>query len=134
MPDEAHSIDSCLLVVLYIVADYFYKFNDIMIVHGDKCGSLKWQMFIFNRQYPWTSKNLASAWPHWRKCFEPFCIASGLAAEAEEHQVNTLLYCLGNDAEDVLHSTNISEEDRKKYGEVLENFDQIFRVWKNVII
>ena len=71
-----------------------------------------------------------SAWPHWWKCFEPFCIASGLVEEAEEHQVNTLLYCLGDDAEDVLRSTNISEEDRKKYGEVLENFDQIFRYGK----
>ena len=73
-------------------------------------------------------------WPRWRKRFEQFRIASGLAEEAEERQVNTLLYCLGDDAEDVLRSTNISEEDRKKYGKVLENFDQFFQVRKNVII
>ena len=53
------------------------------------------------------------------------CIASGLAEEAEECQVNTLLYCLRDNAEDVLHSTNILEEDRKKYGKVLENFIQL---------
>ena len=95
-------------------------------------------MFIFNCQNTWTSKNLASAWPHWQKCFEPFCIASGLAAEAEGHQVNTLLYCLGDNAEDVLSSTKKTRrktfEEDKKYGEVLENFDKIFQVWKNVII
>ena len=54
---------------------------------------------------------------------EQFHITSGLAEEAEECQVSTLLY----NAEDVLHSTNICEEDRKKYGEVLENFNQFFR-------
>ena len=54
-------------------------------------------------------------WPHQRKRFEQFRIASGLAAEEEERQVNTLLYCLGDDAEDVLRSTNISEADGKKY-------------------
>ena len=64
-------------------------------------------------------------WPRWRKHFKQFCIASGLAEEAEECQVNTLLYCLRDNAEDVLHSTNILEEDRKKYGKVLENFIQL---------
>ena len=57
MPDKAHSIDSCLLVVLYIVADYCYKSNDIIIVHGDKSDSLRWEMFIFNRQNPSTFNN-----------------------------------------------------------------------------
>ena len=29
-PDKAHYIDSCLLVVLYIVVDYCYKYNDVI--------------------------------------------------------------------------------------------------------
>ena len=73
-------------------------------------------------------------WPHWRKRFKQFRIASGLVEEAEERQVNMLLYCLGDDAEDVLRSANILEEDRKKYGKLLENFDQFFQVRKNAII
>ena len=73
-------------------------------------------------------------WPHWRKCFKQFLIASGLAEEAEERQVNTLLYSLGDNAEDVLRSTNILEEDRKKYGKVLETFGQFYQVRKNIII
>ena len=60
MPDKAHSVDSYLLVVLYIVADYCYESNDIITVHGDKSGSLRWQTFTFNRKNPSTSENLTS--------------------------------------------------------------------------
>ena len=48
-------------------------------------------------------------WPKWRRHFEKFHVASGLCKEDEETQVSTLLYCLGDDADDVLTSTNISE-------------------------
>ena len=67
-------------------------------------------------------------WPLWQKRLNYFTFASGLEEEAKECQVSTLMYCLGNDGEDVLHSTNISEEDRKKYGEVLENFNHFLGV------
>ena len=36
-------------------------------------------------------------------------VASGLNSEDDNCQVCTLLYCLGNEAEDVLRSTNILE-------------------------
>ena len=51
----------------------------------------------------------------------------------EQRQVSTLLYCLGEDAEEVLDTTRISEEDRKKYEKVVEEFDNNFKVKKNVI-
>ena len=47
---------------------------------------------------------------------------------------NTLLYCLGEEAYHILASTNIGEEDRKKYDSVLVKFDSFFNVRKNVII
>ena len=59
---------------------------------------------------------------------------SGLSKEDEEHQVSTLLYCLGEDADDVRTSTNISDKNRKKYTEVLAKFDGHFKVRKNVIL
>ena len=62
-----------------------------------------------------------------------FCLASRLCAESEERQVSTLLYTLGEDAEDVLSSTNISEDNRKKYTEVMAKLDSFFQVRKNVI-
>ena len=77
--------------------------------------------------------SLLDEWPKWRRRFEQFRVASGLVKEDEERQVNTLLYCLGEDADDVLTSTNISDENRKKYTEVLQKFDSHFKVRKNVI-
>ena len=72
-------------------------------------------------------------WPRWRKRFEHYRAASGLDKESEERQVSTLLYCLGDTADDVLTSTNITEEDRKKYDSVIVKFDDFFKVRKNVI-
>ena len=72
-------------------------------------------------------------WPKWRRRFEQFRVASGLCKEDEERQVSMLLYCLGDDADDVLTSTNISGDNCKKYTEVLEKFDGHFKVRKNVI-
>ena len=48
--------------------------------------------------------------------------------------ISTLLYCLGEEAEDVLSSTNISEEDKAKYSNVLEKLNGFFNVRKNVIL
>ena len=39
--------------------------------------------------------------------------ASGQSREDDRQQVRTFLYCLGEAADDVLTSTNISEEDRR---------------------
>ena len=72
-------------------------------------------------------------WPKWRRRFEQFRIASGMAGESEERQISTLLYCLGEEAEDVLTSTNISEADRGRYAQVLGKMDEYFKIRKNVI-
>ena len=60
-------------------------------------------------------------WPKWRKRFQQFRSASGLQAESETRQVDTLLYCLGEEADSILTSTNISEDDRKKYDKAMRN-------------
>ena len=51
-------------------------------------------------------------WPRWIRRFEQFRLASGLSAESDDRQISTLLYCMGEDAEDTLISTNITDEDR----------------------
>ena len=78
--------------------------------------------------------NTPDYWPKWRRRFEQYRLASGLSKEPEERQVNILLYCLGEEAEDILTSTNISDEDRKSYTSVLGKFDGFFKIRKNVII
>ena len=44
-----------------------------------------------------------------------------------------MLYCLGEEAEDVLTSTNISNDDRKKFDKVVDKIDEYFKVRKNII-
>ena len=72
-------------------------------------------------------------WPKWSKRFEQFRVTSGLSTKDDTRQVCMLLYCLGEEAEDVLKSTNITEEERKVYATVLGKFDIFFQVRKNVI-
>ena len=60
---------------------------------------------------PFNFRN-SDEWP------EQFRSASGLESEGEQRQVSTLLYCFGEEADDVrvLTSTNISEEEVEVLG------------------
>ena len=72
-------------------------------------------------------------WQRWRRRFENFRVAAGLATTTAAQQVSTLLYCLGEEAETVLASTGLTEDERKVYATVLEQFDGYFKVRRNVI-
>ena len=72
-------------------------------------------------------------WLKWKRRFEQYRDASGLSGESDARQVSTLLYCLGEEANDVLASTNISEANKKKFSKVMEKFDGFFKVRHNVI-
>ena len=69
-------------------------------------------------------------WEKWRRRFKQFRVASGLSGE---RQVCTLLYCLGEEAENVLSSMNITAEERGSYVAVLKKFNDFFKVQKNII-
>ena len=43
-------------------------------------------------------------WPKWRKRFEQFRVASALDRGVAAKQVNTLLYCMGEESEALLDS------------------------------
>ena len=89
---------------------------------------------VMNLQPP-TSFSFARSeeWPKWKRRFEQYRQASGLVEKDEQRQVSTLLYCLGEEAEEVLNTTSISNENWKKYQKVIEQFDSYFKVRKNVI-
>ena len=72
-------------------------------------------------------------WPKWIRRFERFRKASSLEEKAEEAQVNTLIYAMGNDAEDILRSIRLSDDDSKKYDVVKGKFDSHFVKRRNVI-
>ena len=52
-------------------------------------------------------------WTRWIKRFEQYRIASGLSDEDKSRQVCVLLYTMGPNAEDVLMSIGVTDDDRK---------------------
>jgi len=60
-------------------------------------------------------------------------MAPGLDKKDNIRQASTLLYCLGEEVDNILTLTNITETDRKKHLEVLAKFDGHFKVRKDVI-
>ena len=62
-------------------------------------------------------------WGRWKKRFDQFRIASGLSSEPAKKQISTLLYCMGEESEAVLLSTNASADERKEYDTVIAKFD-----------
>ena len=73
-------------------------------------------------------------WMKWKRSFECFRLASGLAKEDEARQVSVLLYCMGDQADSVLMSTKIATEDSLKYNSVMSKFNEYFKVRRNVIL
>lgn len=63
-------------------------------------------------------------WPKWIRCFECFRQASDLSSKMEESQVNTLMYSMGDQADDILRSFALPEADQKKYEMVRNRFEQ----------
>ena len=72
-------------------------------------------------------------WPKWIRRFERFRIASGLELQSEENQVNTLIYTMGDDAEDVITALHMTEEELNDYATVKTKLDAHFVVRRNVI-
>ena len=62
-------------------------------------------------------------WPKWFRRFQRFHQASGLTDKSEENQVNTLVYTMGDVADDILASFRLSDEEKKKYDTVVGRFE-----------
>ena len=69
-------------------------------------------------------------WPKWIQRFERFRKATALNKQSGENQVNTLIYTRGDQADDVLISFKLTQEQEKSFEEVKENY---FIVKRNVI-
>ena len=63
-------------------------------------------------------------WPKWCHRFECFRDASGLSQKGQVHQVNTLVYCMGDATDDILCSLDLSEDDKKIYNTVKGKFER----------
>ena len=82
------------------------------------------EKFDFSRQ---------EEWPKWSRRFERFRQASGLVKEEEESQINTLIYAMGDQADDILNSFNLTTTQLKQYHTIKTRFDEHFVVRRNVI-
>ena len=72
-------------------------------------------------------------WDRWIRRFERFRVASGQTLRGDDVQVNTLIYTMLDQADNILHSLTLSEEDRKNYSVVKDKFNSYFIRRRNVI-
>ncbi|UYV82470.1 K02A2.6-like [Cordylochernes scorpioides] len=72
-------------------------------------------------------------WPKWIRRFERFRQASGLINNPENEQVNMLVYCMGDNADDILLSCKIASDQLENYGKVIECFERHFIPRRNII-
>ena len=73
-------------------------------------------------------------WEKWIRRFGRYRLATGLHKKSDEIQVNSLMYAMGDSADDVLKTLTFdSPEDQEKYDKVKEKFDSYFTVRCNVI-
>lgn len=72
-------------------------------------------------------------WPVWRKRFERFRSASGLAYKNSQEQVNTLIYLMGDRAEDIFLSFEMKADDKKDFDKVIDKFHNHFINKRNLV-
>ena len=71
-------------------------------------------------------------WSKWIR-FERFRVASGLEEKSKESQVNTLIYLMGGEADNIVQSLGLTVEDQKKYDKVKKRLEDFFIIKRNVI-
>lgn len=72
-------------------------------------------------------------WPTWKKRFLRYHTASGLSDRPEASQVDTLVYLMGTQAEEVFNTFKLSDDEQKKFDLVLSKFDAYFIPRRNII-
>lgn len=52
-------------------------------------------------------------WLRWIQCFKHFSNALGFSKTDEFHQINTLIYCMGDAADNILTSLSLMADEKK---------------------
>ena len=74
----------------------------------------------------------SDTWPAWVRRFDRFRIASGLANRPANDQISTMVYAMGDQAEDILRTLNIPND--ATYDDLKQSLDRYFGVRHNLII
>ena len=64
-----------------------------------------------------------NGWPKWLQRWERFRIASELGKTLEDTQIATLIYSMGEDADEIFSTLPLTEEERRVYDTVKAKFD-----------
>ena len=62
-------------------------------------------------------------WPKWIRHLECFRDASGLSKKEDAYQISTLIYCMGNAADDILAMLSLTAEEQKVYKTVRDKLE-----------
>eukprot|EP00117_Sycon_ciliatum_P042825 scpid60209/ scgid0554/ Retrovirus-related Pol polyprotein from transposon 17.6; Protease; Reverse transcriptase; Endonuclease len=96
--------------------------------------SLPWMVHL-SQVSPPSSFNFQAAdqWDRWLRRFNRYRQASGLHTQPESVQVNSLLYTMGEQADDLLDSFHLPEDDVSKFTTVTERFTAHFGKKRNYV-
>ena len=72
-------------------------------------------------------------WTRWIRRLERFRKATGLDQKSGENQVNTLVYSMGEEADDIMVSFGLTADDAKQYELVKNRFESHFIIKRNII-
>ena len=72
-------------------------------------------------------------WPKWIRRFERIRQSSELSGKSEENQISTLIYSMGDGADDIYQSFRFTDEGERSYEVVKKKFDDHFMKKKIVI-
>ncbi|XP_064468421.1 uncharacterized protein K02A2.6-like [Ornithodoros turicata] len=73
------------------------------------------------------------SWKRWIVRWERYRVISGLQNQNADTQINTFLYAMGSEAEDVLVSLRLDDEEAKDYNKLKSRFEKHFIPRRNVI-
>ena len=72
-------------------------------------------------------------WEKWFQRFERFRSASGLAEKDQAIQINSLIYCMGSKADDILDSLTLTNDEKRVYATIAKKLGEYFIPKRNVI-
>ncbi|CAM1318543.1 Uncharacterised protein g6959 [Pycnogonum litorale] len=75
----------------------------------------------------------SNAWTTWKNRFMRFRLATKLQKDTGETQVNSLIYCMGTEAEHIFTTFNLNDRESTTFDLVLQKFDTYFTPKRNII-
>ena len=72
-------------------------------------------------------------WTRWIRRFERFRKATGLDQKSGDNQVHSLVYSMGEEADDIMVSFGLTADDAKQYELVKNRFESHFIIKRNII-